>query len=537
MSPEDKFPFGLVGLLGQPVIGDLAKEYAGVVADLRSHDPVLTAASFGALLVLPDLQANCYRIEALVHLASGYCQGRTAPGIGLVKRCFERLGNGSCGPAEDPAEDVFVSLVSTPNGNFRIFEGIREGTAFYLQRVLDVVQRLPAHCCTAGLLEKIDSLLKLSEAVAERLGVREKTLGEEMPCENMTQKVAGKLPSARSCIRFSERDLAALQISPTALSDLVFNPRDAEDLATHTIGHSELERRPLAFHGNAVYLLLPPAVATAITRLVIESILHTDTAAIFEGSLCLEYRRLFRETPLLGGGTRVDMMFQKLTGGSISSGMAEVDSGRFLHLVWVVDGLDEFGTAGGLAGGNANPAELSAAVEHLLSRASTEAKGRTGFRSGITLVVGCGYGRGLYFGGDAVPSEWRLELVSAYDLVTLAWLGNFDTLSLWRLLDSQEALARSGVELMNTNGLLNLVAWSRQLGGHVVAHGKLPDGFVDSSRKHLIVVEQNARSVLQWCEYVYVLREGQLAFQGTADECRANEELVKQYLSIGVGKK
>ena len=103
--------------------------------------------------------------------------------------------------------------------------------------------------------------------------------------------------------------------------------------------------------------------------------------------------------------------------------------------MWFVDGLDEFGTAGGLAGGNANPAELSAAVEHLVSRASTEAKGRTGFRSGITLVVGCGYGRGLYFGGDAVPSEWRLELVSAYDLVTLAWLGNFDTLSLWRLLD------------------------------------------------------------------------------------------------------
>jgi branched-chain amino acid transport system ATP-binding protein len=49
----------------------------------------------------------------------------------------------------------------------------------------------------------------------------------------------------------------------------------------------------------------------------------------------------------------------------------------------------------------------------------------------------------------------------------------------------------------------------------------------------LIVVEQNARSVLQRCEYVFVLREGQLAFQGTADECRANEELVKQYLGVG----
>jgi len=49
----------------------------------------------------------------------------------------------------------------------------------------------------------------------------------------------------------------------------------------------------------------------------------------------------------------------------------------------------------------------------------------------------------------------------------------------------------------------------------------------------LIVVEQNARSVLQWCQHVFVLREGELAFQGTVEECRANEELVKQYLGVG----
>jgi branched-chain amino acid transport system ATP-binding protein len=52
----------------------------------------------------------------------------------------------------------------------------------------------------------------------------------------------------------------------------------------------------------------------------------------------------------------------------------------------------------------------------------------------------------------------------------------------------------------------------------------------------LIVVEQNARSVLQWCDTVFVLREGQLAFKGTVEECRANEELVKHYLGVG-GKK
>ncbi len=53
----------------------------------------------------------------------------------------------------------------------------------------------------------------------------------------------------------------------------------------------------------------------------------------------------------------------------------------------------------------------------------------------------------------------------------------------------------------------------------------------------LIVVEQNARSVLRWCDTVYVMREGQLAFQGTAEQCLADEDTIKNYLGVGIGKK
>lgn len=48
----------------------------------------------------------------------------------------------------------------------------------------------------------------------------------------------------------------------------------------------------------------------------------------------------------------------------------------------------------------------------------------------------------------------------------------------------------------------------------------------------LIVVEQNARRVLQYCDHAFVLREGQLAFQGTAAECLADEETIKWYLGV-----
>jgi branched-chain amino acid transport system ATP-binding protein len=48
----------------------------------------------------------------------------------------------------------------------------------------------------------------------------------------------------------------------------------------------------------------------------------------------------------------------------------------------------------------------------------------------------------------------------------------------------------------------------------------------------LAVVEQNARSVLRWCDAAYVLREGRVVYSGTAAELIADEELAKSYLGV-----
>lgn len=48
----------------------------------------------------------------------------------------------------------------------------------------------------------------------------------------------------------------------------------------------------------------------------------------------------------------------------------------------------------------------------------------------------------------------------------------------------------------------------------------------------LAVVEQNARSVLRWCDSAYVLREGRVAFHGSAQEILGDEETVKGYLGV-----
>jgi branched-chain amino acid transport system ATP-binding protein len=48
----------------------------------------------------------------------------------------------------------------------------------------------------------------------------------------------------------------------------------------------------------------------------------------------------------------------------------------------------------------------------------------------------------------------------------------------------------------------------------------------------LVVVEQNARSVLRWCDHAFVLREGQVVFGGSSEEILADEETIKGYLGV-----
>jgi hypothetical protein len=54
------------------------------------------------------------------------------------------------------------------------------------------------------------------------------------------------------------------------------------------------------------------------------------------------------------------------------------------------------------------------------------------------------------------------------------------------------------VTLFNPNGLLNLVAWSRQLDGHLVPHAQLPVEFANSDAGNLVLVEQNALRSLRY---------------------------------------
>ena len=479
------------------LIGEIAEMHQDIVKELEHLDPVACAATFAGLMVLPGLQANYLRLQLLVHLAACYGSGRHHPSGPFIQRSFEGLGRGWAGPMEDPSEDVFATLVDTPTGNFRVIEGVCEAAGFHLQRILNVVQRMPRGRPYDQLRISIDCLLRLSNAVLERAGVHENGLGREFPLAALPRGLLDRLARCRAFVRFTESELNALGISREHLRAFEFDLRASAEVRNDAMFHTGLERRPVVFRGEATFLLLPTAIGSAVTRFVIEEISAIGQLDTLELAVSKEYGRLFRRSPLLGEGPAAPIHFQRIEGGWIAAAIAEVDIGRFLSFVFVVEDLNGFPETG-YSGTNVLTESVESAVSFHIKSAADHAAKTPGFKGGITLLAVCGIGRRIAFSAPRdIPDGWRLETISGFDLFTLCWVPSFDGISLFRLSESQQRLREEGVELLNANGILNLVAWGRQLKGHLVPHSEMPREFADKGGEKLVLIEQNAVRVLR----------------------------------------
>jgi hypothetical protein len=495
-DPEFKFEDFLAAhqMLGGTGIqlGEFASQNAEVVKQLESFEPFETAMTFGGLLTVADLQSNCIRLEVLTHLALACGNGSRKPFNRLFGKVFTALEQSVCGRLEDPAEDVFVTSVSTPRGNFRVLEGTWESAGFFLQRMVNVVEGMPSGRNFDDVRESVYSLLGLSDLLCERAELTRYQLGNPIPEESLPKKITKTLRYLRQIVRFSRAELDDVGISIDHISKFVFDPDERQQLYNDNIGHSSLERHPVIWCNEELLFLLPTATSVAIRRFVIEFMDAAGLRETFLVALAREYTDLFSLTPLLGGRFGAPVEFKRTENGLLAGTGMKVDRGRYLNFVFFVDTLEEFERTGFL-GSNPDPLMLADDVDHWIDHAYEAARNEDQFLNGLTLLVGCGVGRGVvnYLNNKDRPC-WRIDFLSAPDLLTLSWTPDFEPISLWRILDARERIGSLGVELFNINGLLNMVAWSRSLGGHLVPHGQLPDDFVSESGSSFVMIEQNS---------------------------------------------
>jgi len=170
-------------------IGEITKANKSLIHDLSRYDSTVAVPLLASLFTLPKLQSHCIRLEILVALAVVHCRGRKKANISQAVRWFFQIGKSQCVAGEDPAEDVFVSLVQDRNGDYRLLEGVWEAAGFYTQRVLDVIATTPDTGHFGQVKKSVRALLVISDMVCEKARLHRYQLGSDEKYSTLSPRI------------------------------------------------------------------------------------------------------------------------------------------------------------------------------------------------------------------------------------------------------------------------------------------------------------------------------------------------------------
>lgn len=446
-------------------------ELARIAGHLEKYDARTTISQLAGLLTAPPLQANTVRIETLVHLAVAHCQGVRKPGLTEIGNWLNRhLGSTHIASLEDPVEDVFVTNVETPEGNRRVFEGIWESNDYFIQVVLDTLRgRTAPHECHDLLVPAL-ALLRLSDCVAKRVGLRRWQIEPSTPKGTVRVAPATRADRRAHAVTFTQSDLEALDVSHGMLASFVLRQEHKQALKGESTGHSSLERRPLVDFDGELVLALPHAVSPAIRRFVLSELGRMGYLQSFANALGgRQARQVVRDGlwQLKGETESLEPPAPDGQVPSLQAWLLKYDINKHLHVVLLHDRL-EWLEAQGLSSLMEYPEGLSAGLESYLSKVATHCRSLPDFTEGITLLVMGGLGRGFMLGFKDWPTRWHLSVIRISDLLMLAGELDRPITRYLKCIKQKEWAEKEGVYFQNINGDYNFYCHWRRLNYQLV---------------------------------------------------------------------
>ena len=188
---------------------------------LKKYDLFLTLSKVASLLTIPSLHANLHRIENLIYLIISNCKkSNLSPTINEIENWLNEHLNRS---QEDPIEDVFVTNVITPLGNYCIFEGLWTSNDFHVQKAIDILYSKTGEY--KKILFHIFELLKLSDVIAEKSGLKRWDYSEQTNPHGDI-KLPNELEKEINRVTFNLKDLNSLGIHIKLLIPFLFKRED-----------------------------------------------------------------------------------------------------------------------------------------------------------------------------------------------------------------------------------------------------------------------------------------------------------------------
>ncbi len=450
-----------------------ATELHRISGRLRTCDPKSAIARLGGLLTVPALQANTTRIETLVHLAAAHCHGRRDLRRSEIGHLLnERLGETPVTSLEDPVEDVFVTNVETPEGNRRQFEAGWESSAYSAQAVLDTLRCFNDRPEYRNLLSSALALLRLSDCVAERVGLRRWDVVSSAPTREIRLPSAAEVVRRAHAITFTRGQLDALGVTREAVEPFILRDKDKRALRQESIGHTSLERRPLVDFGDELILGLPHAVSPAIRRFVLSELRQLDLLNEFGRTLAdVQARQVDREALFELKGERVylDLPAPDRAMPSLHSWLLKYDVNKYLHVVLLHDNMGWLDDEG-LSSFMMYPENLRANLEEYLNRTADHCRLLPDFVEGMTLLVIGGLGRGLFLDLGGWPHQWRSSVIRISDLLMLANEPDRPITRYLKCIKQKEWVEDKGVSVINANGDYNFYCSWRNMNYQLVPY-------------------------------------------------------------------
>lgn len=464
-------------------IKEIANENKSLVRDLARYNPTVTVPLLASLLTLPEYQSHCIRFEILVALAVAYCRGRKRPNTNQAVRWFSQIGNSICAISEDAAEDVFVSIVHYDNRDYRFIEGVWEAASFYTQRVLDIIETMPDTGRFGQIKKSVRTLLVISDKICDKSGLHRYQLGSDKLHSTLSPTTLPKRQTLISRVTIDLAELNEYGIMPDDVASFLFHPQMRDELLRQQIGLSYLDRYPLIVHDvKRLTVALPSAISVAIRDYLIACTIESGLTETFDSLLAQNYSKLLFDTPMLGGPLRAPIHWRKSGTHRWSNTYLKIDEGYYVSFHLFLPSVHVH-PSGGFKDIYQDDGSLSEVLQASINEAVKQVEENDDFKAGLVVVVGCGWGKGYATENLEVNApHWRLESISAADLVRLSRLGDMSPSYFWRIQDGLEAIGRAGVKIVNPNGILNLIGWIRSNDGHFVPHAQLLEAEISPQR-------------------------------------------------------
>lgn len=441
---------------------------------LRAYDLAETIALVAGLSTAPRLQANSYRIELLTQIAVAVCDGSKRPTWQHLRTWLNRqLGTYDIAMLEDPAEDVFITNVISPVGDFRVIGGLWEAGDSATTLLVETLVRFGGMQQRAWLRAAI-ALLRLSEDVVSRSGLPRWHTEPSTPKRDLSILPSTPLAEWKARVTFGVDDLSRLGVSPADIEPFIFDLERRSELLMQSNQESSLHRRPLVRTGNVLVLALPNAVTYAVRRFLLDCAEHEGQLQMLNGALmtCVQQRLI----EMLRHGSRHSMTVlplpKTLSGvkDACKSIIVRVGTRRFLHFVLASDDLRQMAAGGFLLPSQVSPEVASAIVVHIAA-VRDHVESSASVDSGHTFWLMGYLGQAFIASAPAERPRWTFQSARLNDLELLFRDPEDPVDRLILLLNQEQELSARGLELPFQNGLLNLYAFWLQQGFYL----RIPD--------------------------------------------------------------